>query len=399
MRTRHVRSTGRPLHAVALLVLAGLVPALPCAAYRHAAPGASSRPDTVRVRLSEWSVALDPRSVPAGPVVFDVTNAGTVPHAFEVEGRGVEKSTPQIQPGSSARLELDLGAGRYETYCPIGKGSHRMLGMLSHLAVGGAMRAAAARGSGDAGDPGEGRPAPRRMRVVGGGAVVQILPGPFPFADSAMAVIRSRPPDQREDLTHKAGLGPYSNNVAGISGDISLLAIDRGATGDSVSGTASFTTRDGRRWRLVMDRVQTRDIPFNPRFGGVIMGLYYHGASGVHTPLVPTIQSSLALWSVAHLYEDGRLVTDDAMVHVMLLSRTRRPGDWALACWDCARQPIEELQLQVTPAPGGRPFEAPGGVLFVNWEKSRAVPEARGSRGASGANPAPRSGGEASAGR
>ena len=119
-----------------------------------------------------------------------------------------------------------------------------------------------------------------------------------------------------------------------------------------------------------MDRVQTRDIPFNPRFGGVIMGLFYHGASGVHTPLVPTIQSELALWAYAHLYRNGQLVSDEPMVHVMLLSRTRREGDFALDCWDCSHNKIEELQLQVTRAPGQPAILAPGGFLFVNWEKS-----------------------------
>jgi len=38
--------------------------------------------------------------------------------------------------------------------------------------------------------------------------------------------------------------------------------------------------------------------------------------------------------------------------------------------WDCSRQPIEELQLQVQPAKGEPAFDAPGGVLYVNWEKS-----------------------------
>lgn len=110
------------------------------------------------------------------------------------------------------------------------------------------------------------------------------------------------------------------------------------------------------------------------------MGLYYHGATGVHTPLVPTIQSSLALWSIGHLYANDRLVTDNAMVHIMLLSRTRRPGDWALDCWNCSDRPIEELQLQITPAPNEAAFAAPGGVLFVNWEKSRGMSPAPGMR-------------------
>jgi len=349
-------------------------------------PRAAAAPaTTVKVSLSEWKVQLTPGRVPPGAVTFAISNTGSIPHAFEVEGRGLEKEIPQLKPGETTTLRVDLRAGRYEVYCPIGKGSHEMLGMKNVLAVGaatGATRGKVAVAKAAERDEHEmhemhetpeGKdeaPGPKAMEVTGGGPVIQILPGPFPFADSALSVIRERPADQQADLTKKAHEGPYSNRVAPIAGTISILAIDRGASGDSVSGTAEFTTSDGARWKLVMDRVQTRDIPFNPRFGGVIMGLFYHGASGVHTPLVPTIQSSLALWAYAHLFRDDRLVTDDAMVHVMLLSRTRHPGDWALDCWDCSGRPIEELQLQVTPSPGAAPFDAPGGFLFVNWEKS-----------------------------
>ena len=402
------RRSTPPFHTLLLFSIGIAAPFLPVPAARgEAGPKAT----LVRVNLSEWKVQATPDKVPPGPVAFEVTNTGAVPHALEVEGRGIEKSTPQIAAGASATLQLDLGAGRYEIYCPVGKGSHKMLGMKSHLAVESPKRAGATtRVTREAQDPVAANPAgtmddnergeyehaehehgahehgemygnggsdrdedqatAKRIRITGGGTVIQVLPGPFPFADSAMAVIRNRPPDQQADLTKKAHLGPYSNNVARIAGDISLEAIDRGATGDSVSGVAEFTAQDGARWKVVMDRVQTRDIPFNPRFGGVIMGLFYHGASGVHTPLVPTIQSSLALWAFAHLYRNEQLVTDDAMVHIMLLSRTRRTSDWALDCWDCSERPIEELQLQVTPPPNTPAFESPGGVLFVNWEKS-----------------------------
>ena len=248
---------------------------------------------------------------------------------------------------------MTLKQGAYELYCPVGGDSHKKLGMLAHLRVGGS-------GAGE--------------EVSGGGPVVQILPGPFPFTDSAAAVIAGRPTAQAEELRYQAENGPYSNHVAPSSGTFTLRAWDLGATRDSLDGVAELTDAAGARWRVVVDRVQTTDIPFNPRFGSVIMGLYYHGASGVHTPLVPTIRSAVAAWGYAHLERDGRRVTDSAMVHVMLLSRTRRPGDFALACWDCSKQPIDELQLPVTPAPGAPPLETPGGVLFVNWERSRARP-------------------------
>ena len=393
-------------------------PARAAAAYGsapRAARATAAAAETVDVALREWAVTLSPARVPAGRVVFRIRNGGAVPHAFEVEGAGLERQTPTIAHGADGTLAATLAPGRYEVYCPIGRGSHRRLGMHADLEVtaGGARaagRAAAAAGrdaaahaapamseraaSSAAAAPGDddamsmhaghamaaragddaddAGPPPTAVEVTGGGPVIQILPGPFPFADSAAAVIAARPPDQQADLTAKAHMGPYSNNVARIAGTLQVTAVDHGASGDTVSGVSEFITQDGARWRLVMDRVQTRDIPDNPRFGGVIMGLYYHGASGVHTPLVPTIQSSVALWAVAHLYRNDQLVTDDAMVHIMLLSRTRRPGDFALDCWDCSRRPIEEVQLQVTPAPGTPRFDAPGGFLFVNWEKSRS---------------------------
>ena len=170
-----------------------------------------------------------------------------------------------------------------------------------------------------------------------------------------------------------------------------MIAIDRGAAGDSVSGTAHFTTQDGARWTLALDRVQTKDIPFNPRFGGVIMGLFYHGASGVHTPLVPTIQAQVALWAYAHVWRDDQLVTDGALVHIMLLSRTRRDGDYALACWDCSRN-HRGAAAQVTVPAGATPFQAPGGFLFVNWEKSSEHRSRRGEPRWGRASPRPAAG-------
>jgi plastocyanin len=332
----------------------------------------SSDPVPVTAKLSEWKVELSEATVAEGAVTFTVTNAGSIPHGFEVEGQGIEQQTELIQPGSSATLTLTLHPGTYEVYCPVGEDSHKKLGMETHLKV---VSASSSR------SPGYGNikmtqppAAPAKVQtiqVTGGGPVIQILPGPFPFADSAAAILKSFG-DEKEGLESQAQNGPYSNNVAPISGKFSFTAWDKGATRDSVNGVAEFTTQDHAQWKLVLDRVQTKDVPHHPRFGGVIIGLYYHGITGVHTPLVPTINSAVALWAFGHLYRNGTLVTDNAMVHVMQLSRTRRDGDFALDCWDCSKNKIEELQLQVLPAKGEPQFDAPGGFLFVNWEKSRS---------------------------
>ena len=337
-------------------------------------------PPAVVARLSEWKVELSPAAVPAGTVTFTVTNGGSIPHAFEVEGHGVEQETPLIQPGATATLTLALRPGGYEVYCPVGNDSHKKLGMVATLhvtAVGGAVAPAATDYAMPmAGEDNAATPAARAIRVTGGGPVIQILPGPFPFPDSAAPILQQFG-DEREGLESQVQNGPYSNNVVPISGTFNFRAWDLGATRDSVDGTAQFTTQDGARWKLVMDRVQTKDVPHHPRFGGVIMGLYYHGVTGVHTPLVPTINSAVALWAFGHLYKNDSLVTDGAMVHVMLLSHTRRASDFALACWDCSKNKIDELQLQILPPPGAPKFDAPGGFLFVNWEKSGSGKVAR----------------------
>ena len=367
MRTMHAM----PSPNVARLLYAALaLPGMP-------APRSPDEPATVSAKLSEWKVVLSQDTITAGSVTFTVANAGSIPHAFEVEGQGIEKETGVIQPGSSATLTLTLKPGTYEVYCPVGQDSHKHLGMDTHLSVVSAQSAGASGYRGGAGAVSE---SPRHamsepsaniqaIRVTGGGPVIQILPGPFPFPDSAAPILQQFG-DEREGLESQVKNGPYSNNVTPISGTFAFAAWDKGAVRDSVDGIAEFTTQDGARWKLVLDRVQTKDVPHHPRFGGVILGLYYHGNTAVHTPLVPTINSAVALWAVGRLYKSGALVTDNAMVHVMLLSHTRRVGDFAIACWDCSKNTIDELQLQILPGPGEPKFDAPGGFLFVNWEKS-----------------------------
>jgi hypothetical protein len=319
----------------------------------------------VTVQLSEWKVDLSQAAIPAGVVTFIAKNTGTIPHAFEVEGPGVERETAQIAPGDSAVLTLTLKAGRYEVYCPVGNDSHKKLGMEAELNVG-----IRDEGLGIGGIPDRPASAAKAIHVTGGGPVIQILPGPFPFPDSAAPILRQFGAE-REGLESQVKNGPYSNNVVPASGTLAFTAWDLGAVRDSVDGVAEFATQDGARWRLVLDRVQTKDVPHHPRFGGVIMGLYYHGNTAVHTPLVPTITSAVALWAFGHLYRNGVLVTDNANVHVMLLSRTRRAGDFAIDCWDCSKNPVEELQLQILPGAGEEKFATPGGFLFLNWEKSQ----------------------------
>src|SRR6185437_9514518 len=164
-----------------------------------------------------------------------VTNAGSIPHALEVEGQGIEQETGVIQPGASATLTLTLKAGTYEVYCPVGNDSHKKLGMEAELKV---------------------APVVQAIRVTGGGPVIQILPGPFPFPDSAAPILQQFG-DEREGLESQVKNGPYSNNVTRVAGTFAFTAWDKGAERDSVDGVAEFATQDGARWKLVLYRVQT----------------------------------------------------------------------------------------------------------------------------------------------
>jgi hypothetical protein len=61
---------------------------------------------TVKVNLSEWRVQLNPPTVPPGRVVLEVTNAGSIPHAFEVEGRGASGVHTALVPAIRSSLAL-----------------------------------------------------------------------------------------------------------------------------------------------------------------------------------------------------------------------------------------------------------------------------------------------------
>ena len=92
---------------------------------------------TVEATLTEWSVALAQDSVAAGAIAFNVRNAGSVVHRFEVEGNGEEWASEGINPGDDVTMSLALTPGVYEVYCPIvtdGE-SHRAMGMTTALHV------------------------------------------------------------------------------------------------------------------------------------------------------------------------------------------------------------------------------------------------------------------------
>lgn len=95
----------------------------------------ATSPQTYSIVASDFTFSPPTIAVDAtGTYTFDVTNDGGVDHALEIEGNGIEEETETIGPGQSASLTVDLEAGMYELYCPIG--NHRDLGMTGEITVG-----------------------------------------------------------------------------------------------------------------------------------------------------------------------------------------------------------------------------------------------------------------------
>jgi PQQ system protein len=94
------------------------------------------------IRISEKEYSLNPSTVTLpkpGTYEFDVTNDGSITHAFNVEesGGGDEAEAGDIDPGSHKTVKFTFSAGgSYEMYCPID--GHKAQGMAGTIMVGGA---------------------------------------------------------------------------------------------------------------------------------------------------------------------------------------------------------------------------------------------------------------------
>jgi uncharacterized cupredoxin-like copper-binding protein len=126
---------------VALLALFAVLALAACGSSSSESGTTGQAAAAQAISINETEFKLDPSSVQvdqAGTVTFRVTNNGTIDHALEVDGQGVEEETETIKPGESAELTVDLSKdGSYEIYCPID--GHLDSGMEGTLTVGAAM--------------------------------------------------------------------------------------------------------------------------------------------------------------------------------------------------------------------------------------------------------------------
>jgi plastocyanin len=69
----------------------------------------------------------------AGKVTIVMDNPSDVPHAVEIEGKGVEAEGETVEKGGVSKASADLKAGEYEFYCPVD--GHKQAGMEGTLTV------------------------------------------------------------------------------------------------------------------------------------------------------------------------------------------------------------------------------------------------------------------------
>lgn len=73
----------------------------------------SSGEIVVEVRLTDTSIEM-PDEIPGGPILFEVTNSGTEPHGFAIEGIG--ESLDSLLTDDLATLHTELDAGTYRVF-------------------------------------------------------------------------------------------------------------------------------------------------------------------------------------------------------------------------------------------------------------------------------------------
>src|SRR5262245_708639 len=93
----------------------------------------TAKGSAVEVILKDYEIQM-PESVPAGEVTFNVTNAGSHDHNFEIELRGGKRSLGRVlKPGDTQTLTVGLTPGTYDVVCPVS--FHATRGMRKKLTV------------------------------------------------------------------------------------------------------------------------------------------------------------------------------------------------------------------------------------------------------------------------
>jgi iron uptake system component EfeO len=117
-----------PHRSVALVGMAALSATALAACGSSSGGSSTADAKTVQVKLTDKGCEPDVTSVDAGPVTFKITNSGTaaVSEAELVSGDRILGERENVVEGLSGTFSLSLKPGRYQLYCPGGKGAEKV---------------------------------------------------------------------------------------------------------------------------------------------------------------------------------------------------------------------------------------------------------------------------------
>src|SRR5687768_1217206 len=101
------------------------------------AAGVASAATSISIKSKKQGVKFTKKRLSAEPgrvtITLKVPQGTEFPHAIAVRGRGVDRSGRIAQGGGTSRVRVNLRAGRYTFYCPVGE--HAENGMRGRLTV------------------------------------------------------------------------------------------------------------------------------------------------------------------------------------------------------------------------------------------------------------------------
>ena len=97
--------------------------------------GAAGGGQTVNMTAVDFKFNQSDPTVKSGDVTFNLKNDGQQPHSLEIEDvNGQDQEIEgDVSPGQSGTLSVNLPAGQYEFYCPVG--NHKEMGMEGEITV------------------------------------------------------------------------------------------------------------------------------------------------------------------------------------------------------------------------------------------------------------------------
>jgi hypothetical protein len=121
---------------------------------------------------------------------------------------------------------------------------------------------------------------------------------------------------------------PFGDATVVMSnGSMTLVAVDAqsvdgATTRDSLSFRGSWEDADGNTYSITCSNALSQGFEY-PFFGGVVTNHVLHGASGIGTPLLPTLFAYMAFWGIGEVDKNGETVAENQLIHGMLTEYVR----------------------------------------------------------------------------